>query len=62
MISGPAYFVKIDNKSILKYGDYSVLSLSNATKVFTVFEGGAIISKNKILESKKIMQPWKFCN
>ena len=49
--SAPAFNVKIDNKSILKYGDYSVLSF-HATKVFTTFEGGAIISKNKILESK----------
>jgi len=37
--------VKIDGKSILTFGDLSVLSF-HATKIFNTFEGGAIISKN----------------
>jgi dTDP-4-amino-4,6-dideoxygalactose transaminase len=37
-----AFGVKINGKSILNYGDLSVLSF-HATKVFTTFEGGAII-------------------
>tara|TARA_Y100001980_G_C14549292_1_gene331081 strand:- start:1177 stop:2268 length:1092 start_codon:yes stop_codon:yes gene_type:complete len=49
--SAPAFNVKINNKSILNNGDYSILSF-HATKVFTTFEGGAIISRNKDLKSK----------
>lgn len=41
-----AFGVKINNKSILNYGDLSVLSF-HATKVFTTFEGGAIISHDE---------------
>ena len=41
--------VKINNKSILEYGDISVMSF-HATKVFHTFEGGAVICKD--LESK----------
>ena len=41
-----AFGVKIKNKSILHYGDLSVLSF-HATKVFTTFEGGAIVSHDK---------------
>ena len=37
-----AFNVKINNSSILNFGDLSVLSF-HATKVFTTFEGGAII-------------------
>ena len=37
-----AFGVKINNKSILNFGDLSVLSF-HATKVFNTFEGGAII-------------------
>jgi dTDP-4-amino-4,6-dideoxygalactose transaminase len=37
-----AFGVKINNQSILNFGDLSVLSF-HATKVFTTFEGGAII-------------------
>jgi dTDP-4-amino-4,6-dideoxygalactose transaminase len=40
-----AFGVKVDNNSILQYGDLSVLSF-HATKVFTTFEGGAIICKD----------------
>ncbi len=47
----PAFNVKLNKKSILNHGDYSVLSF-HATKVFTTFEGGAVISKNKNLKSK----------
>ena len=37
-----AFNVKINNTSVLNYGDLSILSF-HATKVFTTFEGGAII-------------------
>jgi dTDP-4-amino-4,6-dideoxygalactose transaminase len=37
-----AFGVQVDNQSILRYGDLSVLSF-HATKVFTTFEGGAIV-------------------
>ena len=49
--SAPAFGVKIDNKSILNYGDLSILSF-HATKVFTTFEGGAIISKTLEMKEK----------
>ena len=39
----PALGVKYKNKSLLNYGDLAVLSF-HATKVFTTFEGGAIVS------------------
>ncbi len=45
-----AFAVKYKEKSIVAYGDYSVLSF-HATKVFNTFEGGAIISKT--FEQKK---------
>lgn len=38
-----AFGVKYDGKSVLNYGDLSVLSF-HATKVFNTFEGGAIVS------------------
>jgi len=38
-----AFGVKINGESVLNFGDLSVLSY-HATKVFTTFEGGAIIS------------------
>lgn len=38
--------VKINGTSILNYGDLSVLSF-HATKVFSTFEGGAIVYKNE---------------
>jgi dTDP-4-amino-4,6-dideoxygalactose transaminase len=37
-----AFGVQVDNGSVLKYGDLSVLSF-HATKVFNTFEGGAIV-------------------
>jgi dTDP-4-amino-4,6-dideoxygalactose transaminase len=37
-----AFGVNIDNNSVLNFGDLSVLSF-HATKVFTTFEGGAIV-------------------
>lgn len=40
-----AFGVEDDDGSILKHGDLSVLSF-HATKVFNVFEGGAVISRN----------------
>ncbi len=38
-----AFGVKLNNKSILNFGDLSVVSF-HATKIFNTFEGGAIIS------------------
>lgn len=40
--SAHAFGVKLQNQSILNFGDLSVLSF-HATKIFTTFEGGAII-------------------
>lgn len=40
-----AFGVKINNKSILNFGDLSILSF-HATKVFNTIEGGAIICKS----------------
>ena len=37
-----AFGVKLNNKSVLNFGDLSVVSF-HATKVFTTFEGGAIV-------------------
>lgn len=45
-----AFDVKKRDKSILNYGDASVLSF-HATKIFNTFEGGAIITNN--LETKQ---------
>jgi len=41
-----AFGVTLNNNSILNFGDLSVLSF-HATKVFTTFEGGAIISHDE---------------
>jgi dTDP-4-amino-4,6-dideoxygalactose transaminase len=41
-----AFGVKSNNSSILNYGDLSVLSF-HATKVYTTFEGGAIVCHDK---------------
>jgi len=46
-----AFGVKYKNKSILSYGDISVLSF-HATKVFHTIEGGALISKDKEINKK----------
>lgn len=37
-----AFNVKVNNRSVLNFGDLSILSF-HATKIFTTFEGGAII-------------------
>ena len=47
----PGFGVKIENDSITSIGDISVLSF-HATKVFTTFEGGAIISSTLELKKK----------
>ena len=49
--AAPAFGVKYKDKSILEYGDLSVLSF-HATKVFTSFEGGAIISHTQQMKNK----------
>ena len=49
--AAPAMGVRLNNKSLLKYGDVSVISF-HATKVFTTFEGGAVISKSQEIKIK----------
>ena len=49
--AAPALGVKLNNESLLKFGDLSVVSF-HATKVFTTFEGGAIISHSKSMKNK----------
>ncbi len=46
-----AFNVKIKNRSILNYGDASILSF-HATKIFHTVEGGAVITQNKKLLDK----------
>ena len=46
-----AFGVKFNNKSILNFGDISVVSF-HATKAFNTFEGGAIISRTEKLKAK----------
>jgi len=49
--AAPAMGVKYKGKTILHYGDLAVLSF-HATKVFTTFEGGAIISRSAKMKKK----------
>ena len=49
--AAPAFGVEYNNDSILNYGDLSILSF-HATKVFTTFEGGAVICKTKKIKDK----------
>ncbi len=46
-----AFGVTLNNNSILNFGDLSVLSF-HATKVFTTFEGGAIISHDETTKKR----------
>ncbi len=46
-----AFGVKIKDKNLLLQGDMSVLSF-HGTKLFTTFEGGAIITKNETLKKR----------
>lgn len=46
-----AFGVKINNESVLNFGDMSILSF-HATKVFTTFEGGAIICKDEATKKR----------
>lgn len=46
-----AFGVKINGKSLLQYGDLSVLSF-HATKVFNTFEGGAIVSHSRKMKER----------
>lgn len=43
--------VNLNNKSILEYGDASIISM-HATKVFNTIEGGAVISKSKEVKER----------
>ncbi len=49
--AAPCMGVKLKGKSILEYGDLSILSF-HATKVFTTFEGGAIVSRSAKMKTK----------
>lgn len=46
-----AFGVKLNNESILNFGDLSVLSF-HATKVYNTFEGGAIISHDPKIKKR----------
>ncbi len=46
-----AFNVKLNNKTILNYGDMSILSF-HATKLYTTFEGGAIITTDDKLKQR----------
>jgi dTDP-4-amino-4,6-dideoxygalactose transaminase len=46
-----AFDVNVDGKTILEAGDLSVLSF-HGTKLFTTFEGGAIVSKDESLKKR----------
>jgi dTDP-4-amino-4,6-dideoxygalactose transaminase len=46
-----AFGVKLNGESILNFGDLSILSF-HATKVFTTFEGGAIISRDEATKKR----------
>lgn len=46
-----AFGVTIDGESVLNYGDLSILSF-HATKVFTTFEGGAIICHDEKMKKR----------
>ena len=48
-----AFGVKINDQSVLNYGDASVLSF-HATKVFHTVEGGAIVFKDKVNYEKAV--------
>ena len=49
--AAPCLGVNYKGKTIVEYGDLSVLSF-HATKVFTTFEGGAIISRSAEMKEK----------
>jgi dTDP-4-amino-4,6-dideoxygalactose transaminase len=46
-----AFGVRINEQSILNFGDLSILSF-HATKVFNTLEGGAIICKDKKVKDR----------
>ncbi|MEM8488063.1 MAG: DegT/DnrJ/EryC1/StrS family aminotransferase [Bacteroidota bacterium] len=46
-----AFNVRVDNESVLNFGDLSVLSF-HATKIFTTLEGGAIITNDAKLKTR----------
>jgi len=49
--AAPGMGVEYKGKSIFNYGDLSVISF-HGTKVFTTFEGGAIVSRSKEMKKK----------
>ena len=49
--SAHAFGVKLNGDSILNFGDLSVLSF-HATKVFTTFEGGAIVCNDEAMKKR----------
>ena len=46
-----AFGVKVNNESVLNFGDLSVLSF-HATKVFNTFEGGAIVCHDETMKKR----------
>lgn len=46
-----AFGVKLNSESVLNFGDLSVLSF-HATKIFTTFEGGAIVCKDEATKKR----------
>ena len=57
-----AFGVKINNTPVVKFGNHSILSF-HATKVFTTFEGGAIICNDKSAKQRiKYLQNFGFAN
>lgn len=56
-----AFGVKIHNKTILHYGDASMLSF-HATKVFNTIEGGAVVSSKKIIDIVNLLKNFGIVN
>lgn len=55
-----AFAIEDEGGSILRHGDLSILSF-HATKVFTTFEGGAIISPDEKLKTHRLFEELRFC-
>ena len=46
-----AFTTKVDGKSVLKYGDVSIISF-HAVKMFQTVEGGAVVTDNDVIANK----------
>ncbi|WP_460595506.1 DegT/DnrJ/EryC1/StrS family aminotransferase [Geomonas sp. Red276] len=49
--AAPAFGVRVNGRSVLNYGDLSVLSF-HATKIFNTFEGGAIVCQDEKMKRR----------